>query len=89
MRADVAFQKTAWFTPTRNLNAQDVVFSFRRIIDPTHPYHLVGGGSYPWFTGIDLVNLLTDVVALSDHQVKFILSRPNFAFYRISPLATP
>jgi len=86
LRADVAFQNTAWFTPTRNLNAQDVVFSFRRIIDPTHPYHLVGGGSYPWFTGIDLVNLLTDVVALSDHQVKFILSRPNFAF--LSNLAT-
>lgn len=86
LRADVAFQNTAWFTPTRNLNAQDVVFSFRRIIDPTHPYHLVGGGSYPWFTGIDLANLLTDVVALSDHQVKFILSRPNFAF--LSNLAT-
>ncbi|MBE4579494.1 ABC transporter substrate-binding protein [Vibrio navarrensis] len=86
LRTDVAFQNTAWFTPTRNLNAQDVVFSFRRIIDPTHPYHLVGGGSYPWFTGIDLANLLTDVVALSDHQVKFILSRPNFAF--LSNLAT-
>ncbi|MFH4663876.1 ABC transporter substrate-binding protein SapA [Vibrio cidicii] len=86
LRTDVAFQNTAWFTPTRNLNAQDVVFSFRRIIDPTHPYHLVGGGSYPWFTGIDLANLLTDVVALSNHQVKFILSRPNFAF--LSNLAT-
>lgn len=86
LRTDVAFQNTAWFTPTRNLNAQDVVFSFRRIIDPTHPYHLVGGGSYPWFTGIDLANLLTDVVALSAHQVKFILSRPNFAF--LSNLAT-
>ncbi|KYN87898.1 ABC transporter substrate-binding protein [Vibrio cidicii] len=86
LRTDVVFQNTAWFTPTRNLNAQDVVFSFRRIIDPTHPYHLVGGGSYPWFTGIDLANLLTDVVALSNHQVKFILSRPNFAF--LSNLAT-
>ncbi len=86
LRKNVAFQTTDWFTPSRALNAEDVVFSFRRIIDPSHPYHLVGGGNYPWFAGIDFANLLVDVVPLSDDQVKFILSRPNFAF--LSNLAT-
>ncbi|MDG0385493.1 ABC transporter substrate-binding protein, partial [Klebsiella pneumoniae] len=28
LRRDVPFQKTAWFTPTRKLNADDVVFTF-------------------------------------------------------------
>jgi cationic peptide transport system substrate-binding protein len=28
LRKDVKFQTTPWFTPTRNMNADDVVFSF-------------------------------------------------------------
>ncbi len=32
LRRDVPFQKTNWFTPTRNLNADDVVFTFQRIL---------------------------------------------------------
>ena len=31
LRDDVAFQHTPWFTPTRKLNADDVVFTFQRI----------------------------------------------------------
>src|SRR5690606_32685775 len=33
LRDDVAFQHTPWFTPTRKLNADDVVFTFQRILD--------------------------------------------------------
>ncbi|VEI46097.1 peptide ABC transporter substrate-binding protein [Actinobacillus equuli] len=28
----MAFHTTSWFTPTRNFNAEDVVFSLNRII---------------------------------------------------------
>lgn len=76
----VSFQTTPWFTPTRPLNAQDVVFSFKRIIDVNHPYHDIGGGFYPWFAGLDFQNLVQDVIALDDQTVKFVLSQPNFAF---------
>ncbi len=31
LRRDVPFQKTDWFTPTRKMNADDVVFTFQRI----------------------------------------------------------
>lgn len=47
LRRDVAFQKTAWFTPTRKLNADDVVFTFQRIFDRNHPWHNVNGGNFP------------------------------------------
>ena len=57
LRKDVSFQTTPWFSPTRKLNAEDVVFSFKRIIDEKHPYHTVGSGLYPWFSGIDFQNL--------------------------------
>lgn len=32
LRRKVAFHTTSWFTPTRNFNAEDVVFSLNRII---------------------------------------------------------
>ncbi|WP_114785582.1 ABC transporter substrate-binding protein [Vibrio tetraodonis] len=86
LRKDVSFQTTPWFSPTRTLNAEDVVFSFKRIIDEKHPYHNVGSGLYPWFSGIDFQDLLLDIEALSDHQVRFTLSRPDNTF--LSNIAT-
>ncbi|KOO05420.1 ABC transporter substrate-binding protein SapA [Vibrio nereis] len=86
LRDDVAFQTTPWFTASRKMNADDVVFSFRRILDSTHPYHYVGGGVYPWFNGNDFQNLVVDIVALSENQVKFTLSRPDNSF--LSGIAT-
>lgn len=86
LRDNVAFQTTPWFTPSRALNAEDVVFSFRRILDSTNPFHYVGGGIYPWFNGIDFQNLVVDVSAVSKNQVKFVLSRPDNSF--LSSIAT-
>ncbi|KHT40527.1 ABC transporter substrate-binding protein SapA [Vibrio sinaloensis] len=86
LQDNIAFQSAAWFTPSRPLTADDVVFSFRRIIDSSHPFHYVGGGLYPWFNGIDFQNLLVDVVALSRNQVRFTLSRPDNSF--LSNIAT-
>ncbi|MDF2152446.1 ABC transporter substrate-binding protein SapA [Vibrio sp. CAU 1672] len=80
LKQGIQFQTTPWFTPTRTLNANDVVFSFKRIIDKEHPYHNVGGGFYPWFAGLDFQNLLQEVTAVDPYTVKFTLKQPNFAF---------
>ncbi|MBF9000740.1 peptide ABC transporter substrate-binding protein SapA [Vibrio sp. NFV-1] len=87
LRHNVAFQTTDWFTPTRPMDAQDVLFSFRRIIDAINPYHYVNDGIYPWFTGLDFQNLLVDVQELDKYTVKFTLSRPDNSF--IANIATP
>ncbi|NLS11414.1 ABC transporter substrate-binding protein [Vibrio sp. SM6] len=87
LRDDVKFQTTPWFTPTRPLNASDVVFSFERIINKAAPYHNIGGGLYPWFSRINFATFVQNVEAINDRQVKFTLTRPNFAF--LSTLATP
>lgn len=86
LRPNVEFQTTEWFNPTRRLNASDVVFSFKRIIDPSHPYHNVGHSQYPWFKGIDFQNLLVDISAVDDLTVKFTLRRPDNSF--LSNIAT-
>lgn len=86
LKQGVSFQTTAWFTPSRFLTADDVVFSFRRIIDPQHPFHKVGGGLYPWFSGIDFQNLVVDVSAIDRYTVKFVLAKPDNTF--LSNIAT-
>ncbi|MGK0250353.1 MAG: cationic peptide transport system substrate-binding protein [Oleispira sp.] len=86
LRKGIEFQNTDWFTPTRQLNAQDVIFSFKRVIDPSHPFFNISGGRYPWFESLGFDKLIYDIVAIDSHTVKFILSRPDNSF--LSNLAT-
>ncbi|MGF1761873.1 ABC transporter substrate-binding protein SapA [Aliivibrio kagoshimensis] len=86
LRPNIAFQTTEWFTPTRTLNADDVAFSFQRLIDPNHPYHQVNNGYYPWFTGINFFNLVKSVTAISEMEVEFKLYHSDITF--LSSLAT-
>ena len=39
LREGVQFQDTAYFTPTRDFNADDVLFTFQRQGDPDHPFN--------------------------------------------------
>lgn len=48
LRKNIAFHQTEYFTPSRTLNADDVLFSFNRILDKSHSFHYVSGGSYPF-----------------------------------------
>ena len=49
LRKGVKFHTTKEFTPTRDFNADDVVFSFQRQLDPNHPYHNVSKGTLSVF----------------------------------------
>ncbi|OOE58909.1 peptide ABC transporter substrate-binding protein SapA [Salinivibrio sp. ML323] len=86
LRRGVAFHRSAQFTPSRYLNADDVVFSFRRLINPRHPFHHISGGQYPWFDSMNFAGLVTSVKALDTYRVQFTLSRPDVSF--LSTLAT-
>ncbi len=77
LRKGVKFQTTKEFTPTRDFNADDVVFSFKRQLDKEHPYHKVSNGSYEYFNGMSMPDLLKDVVKVDDYTVKFMLNRPE------------
>lgn len=80
LREGVSFHQTSWFSPSRDLSAADVVFTFSRIMDKQHPYHDINGGRYPFFDGIDWAGLVSEVRALDSHQVEFVLTRPNADF---------
>ncbi len=80
LRKGVKFHTTKYFTPTRELNADDVLFSFKRQWDKDHSYNKVSGGSYEYFTGMDMNNLITSIEKVGDYKVKITLNSPEAPF---------
>ncbi|WP_255543108.1 ABC transporter substrate-binding protein, partial [Azospirillum sp. INR13] len=87
MRRNVRFHSNEHFTPSRTLNADDVLFSFERQWKSDHPYHTVGPATYDYFRGMGLPTLLKSVEKLDDHTVRITLNRPEAPF--LADLAMP
>ncbi|WP_374834386.1 ABC transporter substrate-binding protein [Paenochrobactrum pullorum] len=82
LRENVQWQSNKEFTPTRAFNADDVVFSFARMMDKNHPYALVSGGTYIGFEN-KLGDLLQEVRKIDDLTVEFHLRRRDATFLGI------
>ena len=80
LRQGVKWHSSKLFKPTRDFNADDVVFSFERQRDPNHPFHKVSGGTYEYFDSMDMGKLLKSVEKVDDHTVKFTLTAPQAPF---------
>lgn len=80
LRKGVKFHDSKGFTPSREFNADDVLFSFNRQLDPNHPFHKVSGGNYEYFIGMDMQNIIDKVEKVDDYTVKFSLKVPNAPF---------
>jgi len=86
LRKDITFHTTEYFTPTRTLNADDVLFSFNRILDKSHPFHYTSGGHYPFFESVKFSELVEKVEKINDYTVRFQLKRSDSSF--LANLAT-
>ncbi|TYG10143.1 ABC transporter substrate-binding protein SapA [Klebsiella grimontii] len=80
LRNNVPFQTTAWFKPTHNFNADDVIFTFGRIFNRDHPWHNVNGSSFPYFDSLQFADSVESVRKLDSHSVEFRLKRPDASF---------
>lgn len=80
LRKGVKFHKTSYFTPSREMNADDVLFSFNRQRLHDHPFHAVGGGRYEIFSALGMERIVKDIVKVDDHTVKFLLSVQDATF---------
>ncbi|MBD8109046.1 dipeptide ABC transporter periplasmic-binding protein DppA [Erwinia persicina] len=80
LRKGVKWQTTKDFKPTRDFNADDVVFTFERQLDKNNKYHGVSGGSYEYFEGMDMPALISKIVKVDDNTVRFELTRPESPF---------
>ena len=77
LRKGVKFHAVGDFKPTRDFNADDVLFSFNRQWKPDHPYHKVSGGKYDYFADMDMPTLLKGIDKVDDYTVRMTLSEPN------------
>ncbi len=80
LRHGVKWHSNATFKPTRDFNADDVLFSFNRQAKEDSPYHKVSGGSYDYYGDMGFAKLVTALDKLDDHTVRFTLSEPQAPF---------
>ena len=77
LRKGVKFHASDKFTPTRDFNADDVIFSFERQWKEDNPYNKVSGGTWEYFNGMSMQDLLKSIEKVDDYTVKFVLNRPE------------
>lgn len=77
LRAGVKFHTTEYFTPTRDFNADDVIFSFERQRLDDHPFNKASGGTWEYFGGMSMPELIKSVVKVDDLTVQFELHSPE------------
>ncbi len=65
------------FTPTRDLNADDVIWSFERMWKAEHPFAKVSGGAYDYFNDMGMPDLLESITKTDDLTVVMKLKEPN------------
>jgi dipeptide transport system substrate-binding protein len=80
LRQGVKFHNKPDFTPSRDFNADDVVFSFERQWKKDHAYHGVSAGTYEYFEGMGMPDLLKAVEKVDDRTVRFVLNAPEAPF---------
>jgi dipeptide transport system substrate-binding protein len=77
LRKGVKFHAVGGFKPTRDFNADDVLWSFNRQWKPDHAYAKVSGGKYDYFSDMDMPKLLKSLDKVDDYTVKMVLTEPN------------
>ncbi len=80
LRPGVKFHTTDYFTPTRDFNADDVIFSFMRQGDAENPFHMASGGTWEYYNAMSMPDLITSIEKVDDMTVKFVLTRPEAPF---------
>jgi dipeptide transport system substrate-binding protein len=80
LRHGVKWQSNKDFKPTRDFNADDVLFSFNRQWKDDDPFHKISGGGYDYFGDMDFPKLLKAITKVDDYTVRFDLTHPQAPF---------
>ncbi|WP_339232978.1 ABC transporter substrate-binding protein [Pseudomonas sp. FSL L8-0168] len=80
LRDGVKFHTTDYFIPTRNFNADDVLFTFNRLLDAASPFRKAYPSESPYFTDMGLNTTIKSVEKLDEHTVRFNLNTVDASF---------
>ncbi len=82
LRNGVKFQTTAWFKPTREFNADDVLFTFNRMLHADDPFRKAYPTSFPYFSDLGFEKNIESIERVDDTTVRFRLKEPDVIFVR-------
>ena len=80
LRDGVKFHTTDFFTPSRDFNADDVLFTFNRLLDAQSPFRKAYPSESPYFTDMGLNTTIKSVDKLDEHTVRFSLNNVDASF---------
>ncbi len=80
LRPGVQFHSTPQFTPTRPMNADDVLFTFTRLIDPKLPFNVAFPATFVYPQSLGLAEMIAGIDKLGPMQLRFRLHKPNVNF---------
>ncbi|HWV10327.1 MAG TPA: ABC transporter substrate-binding protein [Pseudomonas sp.] len=80
LRPDVKFHTTEYFKPSRTFNADDVLFTFQRMLDKEHPFRKAYPTEFPYFTDMGMDSNIARIEKVDDLTVKFTLNEVDAAF---------
>ncbi len=80
LRRGVKFQSTPWFTPTREFDADDVIFTFTRMVDSKLPFNAAFPATFVYPQSLGLAQMIAGIDKLGPHEVRFRLTRANVNF---------
>jgi len=80
LRKGVKWQSSKTFTPTRDFNADDVLFMIERQWKESEPYYKVTSTNHSYFNDMGLSKLLKSVEKIDAYTVKFTLNQPEAPF---------
>jgi len=80
LRKGVKWQSNRNFKPTRDLNADDIVFNFDRQMKETSPYFKVTSANHSYFSDMGFDKLIKSVEKVDDATVKITLNQAEAPF---------
>jgi dipeptide transport system substrate-binding protein len=87
LRSGVKFGATAWFKPTRDMDADDVVWSLQRLFDNKSPGHAIAPGGYPYWDNENLSARIRAIAKVDAATVRIELAKPDSSV--LAELALP
>ncbi|MDH0731175.1 ABC transporter substrate-binding protein [Pseudomonas sichuanensis] len=80
LRPGVKFHANKGFKPTRDFNADDVLFTFNRMLDKQHPFRQAYPTEFPYFVSMGLDKNIAKIEKTAPLTVVFTLNKVDAAF---------
>jgi len=80
LRRGVKFHSTTWFKPTREMNADDVLFSIRRMAEPKTAWQAAAKSGFGMWHSTGMADIVKGIERLDEHRVRLTLKQPNAPF---------